>query len=130
MTPKPQHYARTLYELTKDAKVADADRAVERLVRALHAKNRGGMLERILSEYRKLLLKRNASLEMEVRSAVPLPDELQRTIRQKVGAPKEAVLKETVDPSLIGGVKVKYNDTLFDTSLRHRLKSLEQSLLR
>ena len=52
MTPKAQHWAKTLFELTKDAKPADGERVVARIAAALRAKNRAGMLERVLLEYR------------------------------------------------------------------------------
>ena len=125
MIPKATHYARVIFDLAQDGK-ADV---VERVVKMLRVKNRAGMLERILSEYQKLLLKRNALSEMEVKSAAPLSAEMKKAIFEKMGAPKETAMKETVDPSLVGGVTVKYNDTLFDTSLRRKLTQLEQALL-
>lgn len=130
MIAKPSHYAKALYELTEAASESKALRAVEALARLLAAKNRAGMLEQILSEYRKLLLKRNALSEMEIKIAAPLSAEMKKAIFEKMGAPKETVVKEIVDPSLVGGVSVKYNDTLFDTSLKRKLKSLEQALIK
>ncbi|MBI1755044.1 F0F1 ATP synthase subunit delta [Candidatus Azambacteria bacterium] len=124
------HYANMLIAATKDNGAHDAAQAVASLARFLREKNRLGQLERVLSQYRALLLKRNMSGEIHIQSAVPLSSSLKKMIREKLDAPEETVVKETVNASLIGGIVAKYNDVLIDTSLRRKLKRLEGALLR
>jgi F-type H+-transporting ATPase subunit delta len=41
----------------------------------------------------------------------------------------DAILQETVDPSLVGGLVIQIGDTVFDSSLRSRLKQLQGRLV-
>ena len=38
-------------------------------------------------------------------------------------------LSNSIDPSLIGGIKIVVNDTVFDNSVSNRLRALKQELI-
>lgn len=63
---------------------------------------------------------------VEVRSARALSDDARRSVseqlRNKLGF--EPILNESVDESLIGGLIIQVGDTVYDSSLRTRLKTL------
>ncbi|MEZ6058734.1 MAG: ATP synthase F1 subunit delta [Planctomycetaceae bacterium] len=63
---------------------------------------------------------------VQVRSARPLSDQSRGQIRDrlkdKLGF--EPILQESVDESLIGGLVIQVGDTVYDSSLRTRLKTL------
>ncbi|MEP3480284.1 MAG: ATP synthase F1 subunit delta [Fuerstiella sp.] len=63
---------------------------------------------------------------VEVRSARALSDDARRSVseqlRNKLGF--EPILNELVDESLIGGLIIQVGDTVYDSSLRTRLKTL------
>ncbi len=63
---------------------------------------------------------------VQVRSAQPLTDSSRSRVvsqlRDKLGF--EPILQESVDESLIGGLVIQVGDTVYDSSLRTRLKSL------
>jgi len=63
---------------------------------------------------------------VQIRSAKPLSDDsrwkIAERLHQKLGF--EAVLQESVDESLIGGLVIQVGDTVYDSSLRTRLKTL------
>lgn len=67
----------------------------------------------------------------EVVSAFELTDEqneaLKQALAQKTG--KDIKLSVTVDKSLLGGMKVKFGDTVYDGTAIARLNGLRQSLL-
>lgn len=65
-------------------------------------------------------------LVAEVRSAVPLTDELRQAViaRLRETMDQEIVLRETVDPQLIGGLLVRIGDTVFDSSVSNRLSGM------
>ena len=42
---------------------------------------------------------------------------------------RKVELTNSIDPSIIGGIKIVINDTVFDNSVTNRLKSLKQELI-
>ena len=66
----------------------------------------------------------------EVTSAAPLAPEfkarLKAELQKLVG--KQVTLVEKQDPALIGGVVTRIGDKVFDGSVRHRLRQLEERL--
>ena len=71
-----------------------------------------------------------APMEAEVTSAVELSDEDQTKIRtqlmQKHG--ESLVIQFNVDPSLLGGLRVRIGDSLIDNSVASRLTALRESI--
>jgi F-type H+-transporting ATPase subunit delta len=66
-----------------------------------------------------------------VHTATPLAPADRDAIVQKLQARTgtTVILTEQVDPSLLGGVVVRLQDTLFDHSVRHRLEEVRHALL-
>nr|PZN42818.1 MAG: F0F1 ATP synthase subunit delta [Bacillota bacterium] len=97
----------------------------------LVAKRREVWLPRILREYVALADEALGRVEVEVRSAVPLPDEvldrLAERLRQRLG--KEVRFVRRVDPSLLGGLVVRVGDVLMDGSVRTQLRRMQQRLV-
>ncbi|MEZ6091176.1 MAG: ATP synthase F1 subunit delta [Pirellulaceae bacterium] len=64
----------------------------------------------------------------EVRTAQPLNDDLRQSVRQRLADSlgKEIVLREKVDPDLIGGLVVRVGDTVIDSSVSGRLQALSK----
>lgn len=119
-----------LFRSTQNASPAQAERIVTSLVLFLKKKHRLELLGKILSEYRMLLLKRNALEDIQVTSAAPLSPEMKRMVRETLHAPKNAAVIERTDPSMLGGVVVKYKDMLLDASVGRTLHRLKEALLR
>lgn len=71
-------------------------------------------------------------VEVEVRSAVPLPDETAQTLEQKLVARlgKRVKFQTQVAPELIGGLVVRVGDELMDGSIRTRLNRMRNRLIR
>lgn len=69
---------------------------------------------------------RMGRLVAEVRSAVPLTDDLRHSVRARLGEAmhREIVLREKVDPQIIGGLVIRIGDTVFDTSVANRLSGM------
>lgn len=67
---------------------------------------------------------------VEAISAVPLTNEqvaaLEQKLRQKEG--KTFIVSNTVDPSVLGGVKLRYSTIQLDGSLKTRLDKIEKAL--
>ena len=54
-------------------------------------------------------------------------EQIRSTLRKSFGF--EAILEESLDPTLLGGMVLQVGDTVFDSSLRSRLKSLQGRLV-
>ena len=69
-------------------------------------------------------------MEATVESAFPLNDqqaqELAGTLKAKFG--KDVRLSTSVDPDLIGGVRIKVGDDVIDASVRGKLQAMAVSL--
>lgn len=83
-----------------------------------------------LLEYERLYCERHGIATACVQSAVPLSDEQKARLQAKLCAitGKQIELDCRVEPSLIGGVRLTVNNTLFESSVRARLDQMRDSL--
>ena len=63
-----------------------------------------------------------------VQTAVPLDDQTRDQITERLSAVmhKQVRLAESVDPELIGGMKIRVGDRVFDSSVANRLQKMAQ----
>jgi len=87
----------------------------------------------IIDEFEKRYDVARGILEVEVTTAVNLPEEqkerLTNAVAQKFGY-QTATLSEHVDPAIIGGVIVESNYQIIDGSIKKRLENLRKNLSR
>ena len=97
----------------------------------LNAHDRLDLLRAVLFETREIHEKRTGKIRVQVRTAVPLPnDQRERLIAQLREALKEEpVLQVKVDPDLLGGLVVRVGDWLHDASVQTRLETLKNQLI-
>ncbi len=97
----------------------------------LNRHNRLDITRAVAAEYRGLLDERARRLRVQVRSAVPLTDEQRDKLRgmahDRFGL--EPVLVESVDPELLGGLRVQIGDRVLDATVRNRLESIKNQLI-
>ena len=69
-------------------------------------------------------------LRVEAVTAVPLTEGQRKNMTAKLGASlgKTVILLNTVDPSILGGVKLRYSGTQLDGSVKTRLDKFEAAL--
>jgi F-type H+-transporting ATPase subunit delta len=109
-------------------------KASDTLYRFLEVLNNHGrfeLLRPIRAVYQELLIERRHQTPILVTSAVPLTDaqreKLLALLRQ--GMQREPLLREQVDPTLLGGVTIRSGDWLYDGSLRSRLENLRNQII-
>ncbi|MEW6239142.1 MAG: ATP synthase F1 subunit delta [Candidatus Omnitrophota bacterium] len=92
--------------------------------------NRIDHLHAILDHYEEMVEKEQGLTIGAVTTAVPLSEEQQRTMREKLETfcGKKFDLRFKVDAELIGGVKVQYGDTLMDTTISSYLNEIHRRL--
>ena len=86
----------------------------------------------LAAEFRRLVREREQQLDVSVTTPIELSSELKSTLERRLSdsTGKQVNLHASVDPEIIGGLIVRYGDTLVDTSLRGRLESLRTQLSR
>ena len=94
------------------------------------ARQRLAALPAIVAAYNQELRERRGLIDAEVVTAIPLTDELRQALKQALAARsgKQAELKESVDPSILGGLVVRTGDEKIDASSAARLKALAARL--
>lgn len=100
-------------------------------LKLLNAKNRLGDLPGIAGAFKALLDERSGNVEVEV--TVPqamTPGDLE-DVRQRISSKlgKNAVVKQNVDESIIGGIMLKIGDSLIDGSVKTQLETLKKRLV-
>jgi F-type H+-transporting ATPase subunit delta len=66
--------------------------------------------------------------EVVVETAIKLDDNLRQTVTEHLTGilNAEVILEERVNPELLGGIRVRVGDTVFDGTVANRLQSLQQ----
>ena len=83
-----------------------------------------------LEQFKSLLYAQRGILPVEAVSAVPLTREQQEALRDKLAAKtgKTILLENTLDPSLLGGIKLRYEGKELDGTAAGRLAALRRVL--
>lgn len=93
-------------------------------------KGRELQLDTICSEYVKLYKASKNIVTMDVYTAQPMEAEAMEKLKAKVAGDTQANIEvvEHVQPELIGGIVIKYNDYMVDASIRHSINVLRKEL--
>lgn len=100
-------------------------------LRLLLSKGKLGQLAEIAGAFQSLMDVRQGKVNVEVTVTKPLgPQELE-LVRQRISTAirKEAVIKQNVDDSILGGIIIRVGDKLIDGSVKSQLKTIEKKLL-
>ncbi len=118
--------SKVLMELTEGG-----DGLMRNLLRLMVDKNREDEIPATYRAFVALVEEAQGLVHVEVVSAIPLTEDIQKALRQKV----EASLKKTVeltlkvDREILGGLKLRIGDRVADASVRHRLEQLREMLI-
>ena len=120
--------------VNRDDKLGMIDRAIAphaspifaNFLRVLARHERLDLLPLIFEQSRAEFERRSGRRRVEVVSAKPLSEANQEKIRQRLrdSLRFEPILETRVDPRLLGGLVLRVGDTVYDSSLRTRLKQL------
>ncbi len=97
---------------------------------ALLESRRPLLFSTILEEAQRRYRSAQGIVDIEVRSAVLLDDEMFSTLRPALEKlfGKSLVIRRVTDPDLLGGVIVRHENTVYDASLKNHLRLLADSL--
>jgi F-type H+-transporting ATPase subunit delta len=111
-----------------EGKVSDL---LYRFLQVVANKDRLASLPQIVAGYLILFAEHNGQLEVEAFVASPMDDatadHVAKTIGDHLG--KQVTLRQHVDESLIGGLKIKIGDRLIDASVASQLRSMKNKMI-
>lgn len=109
-----------------------ADMLTLKFLGLLAENRRAGALQSIITGYKRLYDKHRGVVAAEVTTAVKLSAAQAKGVAKALAASlgKEPEITAVVDPSILGGIKVKVGSRLFDASLKTKLDSLKFALKR
>lgn len=123
--------------LSRDERVKLVDKAFGgidaglcNLIKILTEKRAMHLFYKVARVYYSLYDEARGILRVEAVTAIPLTEKQSNTISAKLSASlkKTVVLKNTVDASILGGVKLRYSDVQLDGSVKTRLDKFEDAL--
>jgi F-type H+-transporting ATPase subunit delta len=111
---------------------AGFDPTTQKFLGLLAANGRAAALPAVIAAFEALSSERRGAVSAQVTTALPLTAAQTRgvaaALRQALG--KDPEIETRVDPSILGGIKVRVGSRLFDASLRAKLDSLKFALKR
>lgn len=123
--------AGALLAITEEVTDKEAVKATHEFANYLKDKGLFAYEEAILEEYRKLYNKKHNIVEATVTLTERLPERtrihLREALKKKYDA-REVHILEKVDQRIMGGMKVKVGDEVFDSSIKKTLADLEEKL--
>ncbi len=137
-----QTYARSLMEAAKaeghefrDLKelesIAGATPEVIAVVGSLFKRGQLDLLPQIVASYKAMTEEDEDVVGVTVTTAVPLDDELRRTLTEKCEGDlgRKVFLIEKVDPSIIGGLVIEARGQRRDVSVKTQLRAAREALV-
>ena len=123
--------SRTLAEFAiKLAEQPNAEQELKRFLGYIEAHNLSGILPQVLDHVRRLTASASSDSVLRIFSRYELTKKDIDNIRSTTGAPKDVVVEETCDPSVVGGFKATYQGHMYDGSLHHQVTRLKTTLTR
>ena len=101
-------------------------------IKSMARRNRLMFLHGLVEGWDSLIKKESRHIDVEVTTAVPLPEATLARIRDAVGRATDETADMTVktDASIIGGMKVRVGDTLLDASVESQLGKIRERIKR
>ena len=113
-----------------DKAFSGLDGALINLIKIVTEKRIAHTFAEIANTYLALYDESRGILQVEAVTAIPLTAEQSAKLSKKLGAitGKRATVKNTVDRSILGGMKLRYAGTQLDGSVKTRLDKFEAAL--
>ncbi len=108
------------------------DEEIKTLIKIVVKNHRGQYLTEIFENYNSLVNEYRGVLEGLVYSTEPLSESQLAKLNSAIGKieTRPVELKNIIDPSLIGGVKVVINDHIYDGSIKRHIDDMKIALLK
>ncbi len=124
-------WAQVLYETVKGRSQEEIGEPLSNFVKALARQKQLGKIERILEKFSQIWNRENSAVDCEVISAQKLEDKMIGKIRNFVAEKYQVEtvnVKNRIEESIGGGVKIQIGDEMLDESVSGRLGRLRKEL--
>jgi len=125
----PKQYAIALYESIKDSEGTELNQRIRNFLELIRKRKNMKSLNKIYKHFVAVYQEREQVLQAEVTASRDLGSKVKSEIihwlNKSTG--RTSTLTELIDPTILGGVIVKFGDTLWDASLKNSLKKLQNS---
>jgi F-type H+-transporting ATPase subunit delta len=133
MKTTAKQYARSLYEAVENKTQAEQKEIVGRFLAMLQAEGKMSQAGKIVGELEALALEEQGIIRAEVVSARKLSEtslqELIKMVKEKTEC-QEVLMEEKIDPEILGGAVVRYQDKIINFSFKHFLSKMKQNLIK
>ncbi len=120
-------FAKALYEVTKDLPKGHLPEVIEQFVLILQKNNKLKKADYIIEEFISYSKKQEGIKMIEIETARKLDHSVLAKIKKTFGEKSE--ITEIVNKDLLGGVRIKVDDLVYDASIRLQLKNLKEKLI-
>jgi F-type H+-transporting ATPase subunit delta len=118
--------------LTAVAERGGASGTTRKFLGLLTANRRAGALGAVIDAFQRLAADRRGFIAAKVTTAAPLTKTQAKSLGEALRAAlgRDPQVETTVDPTILGGLKVRVGSRLYDASLKTKLDSLKFALKR
>ncbi len=127
-----KQYAQAMMAVFDDDQSPEIKIVAANFWQLLKKNNDSAKLPAILQRLQLLQNQEQGILPVKIASAAPLSDEAQTWLTTKLQHQTKAktfVIEKVVEPELLGGVVISYQDKVLDGSLAYHLQQLKQQLV-
>ncbi len=126
----PHVTAEQLADLISSIAGQQLDQAGRNFIRTLADNHRLECLPEVAARFDELKADAEGTIEVEVTSATPLTEALERTLTSALERrlQRNVRLRRVLDPTMIGGASVRAGDLVIDGSVRNRLERIRHQL--
>jgi F-type H+-transporting ATPase subunit delta len=127
-----KNLARAIYESSEGKDGKDLDMVVKNSVNLISRKHLLNKSKEILAQLEKISDKNEEVVRAKISSKTKInkkgTDEIEDFIKKRYKA-KNVILDFEIDEKLLGGIKIQVGDEIIDTTLKHKMKKLENYLI-
>lgn len=120
-------FAKALYQIVKDLPKEKMPEVAKEFLSVLQKNSKLKKIEYILTEFEAYAKKQSGIKTIELETVHPVENKTLEKIKQIFG--KESEISQTINKEMLGGIKIKVDDTVYDASLKTQLQRLKQSLI-
>ena len=113
-----------------DSALGGLDEKLVNLIKILVERRSVNLFGSVCDAYYALYDESRGILRVNAITAIPLTEAQSESLSKKLGASlsKTVVINNTVDPSILGGIKLRYSGVQIDGSIKTRLDNFEAAL--
>jgi len=125
--------ARAIYSLSEGKSLFEQSEISKRAVKFLFRRRLLSKAPEILAQLQKIINKEESRITAKVSSVNELDSRtkthLEHALKKRYSG-REVLWTESIDPMLLGGVKVEVNNEVIDLSIKNRIGKLQEHLIK